>query len=66
MKRTEKNLNEGILITLLGILGIEKVIESFPMAGAMVTQMLYTLFFVFIAITIIGFIIILDEIGILR
>ena len=49
-------MKEGLLITFLGLLGIFRVIYSFPDAGEMITLMLYTLLFIFVAITIIGII----------
>lgn len=49
-----QSLKEGILIVILGLLGIIRVIESFPDAGPMITRMLYTLLFVFISIVLIG------------
>lgn len=63
MKRSKNNINEGILITILGMLGIYKVMESFPDAGPFLTQMLYTMYYIFIAIIIIGVNIIIEEIG---
>ena len=62
MKLSRNNLNEGILITILGLLGYYKVLESFSEAGPFLTQILYTMFFIFFAIIIIGVKIILDEI----
>ncbi len=47
-------VSEGILIILVGLIGIIRVLESLPEAGPMITRMLYTLFFIFIAIVLIG------------
>lgn len=56
-----KGLKDGILITLLGIAGIIRVLDSFSDAGQMITRMLYTLLFIFIAIILIGIKTIKDE-----
>lgn len=63
MRRSVNNINEGIFITILGIIGIFKVNESFIDAGPLLTQMLYTMYYIFIAIIVIGVNIIIEEIG---
>lgn len=52
--KSEPGLKEGISITILGIIGIIKVINNFEDAGEMILNMLYTLIFIFISITLIG------------
>lgn len=47
-------VKEGLLIMLVGIIGIYRTLESLPDAGLMITRMLYTMFFIFIAIILIG------------
>ena len=54
MSRFKASAGEGILITLVGIIGFIRVLDSLPYAGPMIEMMLYTLFFIFIAITLIG------------
>lgn len=54
MRRTDPSAWEGILIIFVGLIGLIRVFESFPNAGEMIKRMLYTLFFIFIAITLIG------------
>ena len=64
MHRYDPTVKEGILIILVGIIGIYRTVESLPDAGPMITRMLYTLFFVFIAIALIGIKIISDALEI--
>lgn len=47
-------IKEGLLIMLVGIIGIYRTLVSLPEAGLMITRMLYTMFFIFIAIVLIG------------
>ncbi len=47
-------IKEGILIMLVGIIGIYRTLMSLPDAGLMISRMLYTMFFIFIAIILIG------------
>lgn len=54
MFNINQDLKEGIFITLLGIIGIIRVVYSFSDAGELITRMLYTLLFIFIAIILIG------------
>jgi len=39
---------------LVGIIGIIRVLDNFKDAGPMITRMLYTMLFIFIAIVLIG------------
>lgn len=54
MPDSSPSLKEGILIMLVGIIGIIRVLDSFKDAGPMITRMLYTMLFIFIAIVLIG------------
>ncbi len=63
MSYSNSVLKEGILITILGLVGIIRVIQTFPEAGPMITIMLYTLLPIFFVIAIIGIRIIIDEIN---
>lgn len=62
MSRSNPTISEGVLITLVGIIGLMRVIYSLHEAGEFLTRMLYTLFFVFIGIGLIGIKIIIDAI----
>ena len=54
--------DEGILIIFLGILGVHRVLDSYPDAGPMITYMLHTLLFIFLAIILIGLKVVRDAI----
>ncbi len=54
MYRYNPTVKEGILIVLVGIIGIFRTLVSLPDAGIMITEMLYTMFFIFAAIALIG------------
>ncbi len=60
MSRSDPTVSEGILITLVGVIGLIRVMGSFHDAGEFLTRMLYTLFFIFAGITLIGIKIIKD------
>jgi hypothetical protein len=60
MSRSNPTISEGVLIIFVGIIGLMRVIGSFPDAGEFLTRMLYTLFFIFIGIALIGIKIIKD------
>jgi len=62
MSYSNSVLKEGILITILGLVGIIRVTQAFPEAGPMITIMLYTLLPIFFVIAIIGIRIIIYEI----
>jgi multisubunit Na+/H+ antiporter MnhG subunit len=61
MFKMSKGIKDGMLITLLGIFGVIRVLDSFSDAGEMITRMLYTLLIIFIAIILIGIKTIKDE-----
>ncbi len=54
MSHSNPTISEGVLITLVGIVGLIRVIDSFHDAGEFLTRMLYTLFFIFAGIVLIG------------
>ena len=54
MSRSNPTISEGVLITLVGIIGLIRVIGSFHDAGEFLTRMLYTLLFIFTGIALIG------------
>lgn len=54
MRSSIHDVKEGILITLVGIVGLIRVLDSLSEAGPMITIMLYLMSFLFITISLIG------------